>query len=119
MKKASKIIATLLLFLVAIPFSLGYATTLLWNHILIPACGFSAITLLQGVGIFVLGQLLSGGFVLGCFFVAGSIHHIIGHHGGKMGRHWHNMTDEERREFFERRAKFGFRHSQAPGNGAE
>lgn len=117
MKKFVKTLVVIFLFFVAIPLAAGFATTLLWNNILTSACGFSAIGIWQGVGIFMLGQILSAGFVLGGFFTVGSIHHIMGHRGGKFGRHWHNMTDEERRAFIERRAKFGFRHHHNQSNG--
>ncbi|WP_301754516.1 hypothetical protein [uncultured Muribaculum sp.] len=111
MKKTVKILATILMFLVVIPMIAGYATTALWNNILTFACGFSSIGLWQGIGIFVLGQILSGGFILGCFFTIGSIHHAIGHSRGDLRHNWHNMTVDQRKEFIERRARFGFRHN--------
>ncbi len=111
MKKIVKATAAILMFFVAIPLLAGLATTGLWNSILTTACGFSSIGLWQGVGLFILGQILSGGFILGCFFVGGSIHHMIGHRNGDLRHHWHNMTDEERKAFIERRTKFGFRHN--------
>ena len=120
MKKIVKILATILVFFVAIPLLVGFATTALWNNILTSACGFSIINLWQGVGIFILGQMLSGGFIFGCCFAVGSIHHILGHPRGELKHHWHNMTDEERKAFIERRASFGFRHNhQKDGNVSE
>lgn len=119
MKKIVKVIATILMFLVAIPLLAGFATMTLWNNILSAACGFSIIDLWQGVGIFILGQLLSAGFILGCFFAVGSIHHFMGHPRGELRHHWHNMTEEERREFLERRATFGFRHNHQNNGDAE
>lgn len=118
MKKIFKISSTLILFLAVIPLLAGWVTTLLWNSILTAACGFAEIGLWQGVGIFILGQILSVGFVIGSFFVFGSLHRITSHHGGEIGRHWHNMTEEERREFIERRAKFGFHHHHQPSGDA-
>ncbi len=111
MKRIVKKLAALLTFPVAIPLLAGLATKALWNSILIPACGFSAIGLWQGVGIFILCQILSGGFFFGCFFIAASIHHVAEHPRGGVGHHWHNMTDEERREFIKRRAGFDFRNN--------
>lgn len=119
MKKIIKVIATILVFLVAIPLLVGFATMILWNNILTTACGFSIINLWQGVGIFILGQLLSGGFILGCFFAVGCIHRINVPHRGGLRHHWHNMTEEERREFIERRASFGFRHNHQNNGDAE
>ncbi len=43
MKKIVKILATILVFFVAIPLLVGFATTALWNNILTSACGFSII----------------------------------------------------------------------------
>lgn len=120
MKKIVQILATMLVFFVAIPLLAGCATTTLWNNILTSACGFSIINLWQGVGIFLLGQILSGGFILGCFFAVGCIRHIMGRPRGELKHHWHNMTDEERKAFIERRAKFGFRHNhQKDGDATE
>lgn len=120
MKRILKVLATILMFFVAVPLLAGFATTTLWNNILTSACGFNVINIWQGVGIFILGQILSGGFVLGGFFAVGSLHHAIGHSGGKLKHHWHNMTDEERKAFIDRRATFGFRHRhQKDGDAAE
>lgn len=119
MKKIAKAIASLILFFVAIPLLAGVATTALWNNILTSACGFAAIGVWQGVGMFILGQILSGGFVLGCFFAFGSIHHIAGHPGRGLKRHWHDMTEEQRREFIEQRARFGFHHHNRKADDGE
>lgn len=47
------------------------------------------------------------------FFAGGGIH-AIGHKHGEWKNHWHNMTDEQRREFIKRRRceHFGFRNRQ-------
>ncbi len=123
MKKIVKILATILVFFVAFPLLAGFVTTILWNNILTAVCGFSVINLWQSVGIFILGQILSGGFILGCFFVMGSIHHAMGHTRGGLKHHWHNMTEEERKVFIERRTTFGFNHfhhnHQKDGDAAE
>lgn len=120
MKKIVKFIATILLFFIAVPLLAGFVIMMLWNNILTSACAFSALSIWQGIGIFILGQILSGGFVLGCFLAMGSLHHIVGHRREPMGRHWHNMTDEERCAFIERRMKSGFRHHHHDeGDGAE
>lgn len=120
MKKAAKILLTLIAFLIFIPGLAGQAIVFLWNSIIVPACGFTAIGFFQGVGLFVLGQILTGGIVLGLFMLGGSIH-ALQHHHGKWKDHWHNMTDEQRREFIaRRRAHFGFyKQNHTEGNAAE
>lgn len=89
---------------VIIPALAGAAIMLLWNALLPSIFGVMAINFLQGVGLFVLGQLLSCGFGFGLIFLAMMSH---GHSGSKRHRmwhdHWHKMTDEQRREFFNRR----------------
>ena len=116
MKRTFKIFVTLLV-LVAVPVLAGLGIMALWNGIVTTICGFSAITFLQGVGLFFLGQLLSGGFIILLFLGVGSLHAIC-HNHGEWRDHWHKMSDEERREFIQRRREmFGFRNR--PGNGEE
>lgn len=110
MNKVMKHISIILLFLVVVPSLAGLAVTLLWNGIVTVACGFAPIGFWQGAGLFVLGQILTGGFILGLFLLGGSIHAAGRRHAGDWHAHWHNMTDEQRREFIERRREyFGFR----------
>lgn len=113
MKKAIKAIVVLLLFIVVFPALAGMAVMALWNSIIPAVCGYSAITFTQGAGLFFLGQILSGGILLALFLVGGGIH-ALGHHHGEWKGHWHNMTDEQRREFINRRRRehFGFHNSQ-------
>lgn len=119
MKKLIKTIITLVAFFAVIPAIASLAITALWNSTLVAACGFMEIGFWHGVGMFLLGQILSGGFVLALFLVGGSIHKICHHdadwHGG-----WHKMTDEQRREFIERRRKehLGFRNRKLADNNA-
>ncbi|MDE5788683.1 MAG: hypothetical protein K2H79_09140 [Bacteroidaceae bacterium] len=110
MKKTVKTFFALLVVLGVVPAVAGWGITALWNGILSAACGFAAIGFWQGVGLFLLGQLLSGGFLLGLFLIGGCIR-AIGHPRADWRGHWHNMTDEQRREFIERRHRehFGFR----------
>ena len=116
MKRTFKIFATLLV-LIAIPALAGLGIMALWNGIVTTICGFKAITFLQGVGLFFLGQLLSSGFIILLFLGVGSLHAIY-HNHGDWRDHWHKMSDEERREFIQRRREmFGFRNR--PGNGEE
>ncbi len=113
MKKAIKASSIAILFLAVIPALAGTAIMTLWNGIVAATCGFATIGFWQGVGLFFLGQILTGGFVLGLFMTGGAIHAAIRRHDG-WGHHWHDMTDEQRREFIKRRRKehFGF-HNRA------
>lgn len=113
MKNVLKAIVLLLLFLIVFPSLAGAAVMALWNSLVPAICGFATITFLQGVGLFFLGQFLTGGFLLALFIIGGGIH-AIGHKHGEWNNHWHNMTDEQRSEFINRRRRehFGFRNRQ-------
>lgn len=103
MKKLLKTLSLIILLVIIVPAGAGYGIMLLWNWLLPAILGCSVINLWQGVGMFLLGQLLSAGFVLGAFIIGGSLH-AVGHrhkHG-----HWQKMTKEERRDFFERRRQW-------------
>ena len=116
MKRTFKIFATLLV-LIAIPALAGLGIMALWNGVVTTICGFTYITFFQSVGLFLLGQILSSGFIIPLFLGFGSLH-AIRHHRGDWRDHWHKMSDEERREFIQRRREmFGFRNR--PGNGEE
>ena len=110
MKKLMKIFAIVTVFLFIIPAIAGIVVTLLWNSVVTVSCGFSMISFWQGIGFFLLGQLMSAGFVLALFFCGCCLHHVMSrHHHDNWRNHWHNMTDEERREFIlRRREHFGF-----------
>lgn len=108
MKKVTKIIMMLIAVMI-IPALAGLGIMALWNGIITSICGFAAISFWQGVGLFILGQLLSGGFLIMLFVLMGGIH-SISHNHGDWHNHWHGMTDEQRREFIlRRREHFGFR----------
>lgn len=116
MKKTIKTLSVIFLFAAVIPALAGLAIMTIWNGVAITACGFAAISFWQAVGLFILGQILSGGFILALFLVGGGIHAASGRKG-KLRNHWHNMTDEQRRDFIaRRRAHFGF---YKPSNGKE
>ena len=116
MKKTVKTFAILIV-LLAIPAIAGIGIMALWNSIVTAACGFTAITFCQAVGLFLLGQLLGSGFVIPLFLGFGSLH-ALRHHSGDWRDHWHKMSEEERREFIQRRREmFGFRNR--PGNGED
>lgn len=120
MKKTIKLTLFVLTFLVIIPALAGLVITSLWNGIITGVCGFSTITFLQGIGLFILGMFLSvGGLYLG-MFIMGIGMHTMGHHHRGFRRHWHNMTDEQRRDFINRRREFfGTRFPQHPGENVE
>lgn len=119
MKTAVKTIVILFLFLVLFPTLAGLAVTALWNGIMPAVCGFAVITFWQGVGMFALGQILTGGVLIAIFLCLGGLH-AISHHRGEWHSHWHNMTPEQRREFIERRRRehFGFTNRTNPGKDA-
>lgn len=120
MKKTIKLALFVLIFLVIIPILAGLVITSLWNGIITSVCGFAAITILQAIGIFVLGMVLSvGGFYLG-MFIMGAGMHAMGHRHEGMHSHWHNMTDEQRRDFINRRREFfGTHNRQHTGENAK
>lgn len=104
MKKAFKTSFILLLFLIILPALAGLAVTALWNGIIPAVCGFAAITFWQGTGLFIMGQILTGGVLLALVLIGSGIH-VIGHHHDGWQKHWHSMSDEQRREFIERRRR--------------
>lgn len=115
MKKIFKSVVTLMVFIAVIPSLAGVAITYLWNSILVTVCGFAVIGFWQGVGLFLLGQIMTGGFIIAPFLIGGSLHKIF-HHDGDWHSHWHSLTKEQKREFIERRRMehFGFRNHKTP-----
>ena len=108
--KTVKTLLTVIALLTIIPALSSLAITSLWNAILIPACGFAPLGFLQGAGLFILGQILSGGFLILVFLTGGTIHHFVNHANGDWHSHWQSMSDEQRREFIERRRREHFGH---------
>ena len=119
MKKIIKSLATLTMFIAVIPSLAGMAITYLWNSIIVTTCGFTAIGFWQGVGLFMLGQIMTGGFVIALFLVGGCMHKIF-HHDEDWHSHWHSMTKDQQRRFIERRRKehIGFRNHKTPDTDA-
>lgn len=103
MKKTIKALAILAAWIAIVPAGAGYGIMWLWNHLLPAICGFSAISFIQGVGLFFLGQLLSSGFIVG-IFLAGGLGHATRHY--RHHNRWHEMTAEERNEFIEQRRRW-------------
>lgn len=104
MKKVFKCICALVVFL-SIPAVAGLGIMSLWNEIVPTTCGFAEIDFWQSVGLFLIGQLLSGGSLITLFLIIGAFHAILHHHSDDWGSHWHNMTREQKLEFMERRRK--------------
>lgn len=115
MKKTVKTIFLILLIAAIIPALASLAITALWNSVLTAACGFAAISFWQGIGLFLLGQILSGGFIIAIFAIGGGLHRIFHDHDHDWHSHWHNMSAQQRREFIERRRSehFRFRNQSA------
>ena len=109
MKKVIKIFLMLIL-LAGVPALAALGIEALWNGIVVPVCGFSVIGFGEGLGLFFLGQLLSGGFLFALFLLFGGLHSIV-HHRHDWHNRWHNMTDEQRREFILRRRELFGSHS--------
>lgn len=107
-----------------VPAVAGGAVLLLWNQLVPSLTGFAAIGFWQALGLFLLGQLLSGGFIFGLFLLAFGLHAIFHKHNHAAMEKWKHMTDEQRREIFLRRmSRFGQRHfmnqpTEGDGNGA-
>lgn len=117
MKKTIKALAILAAWIAIVPAGAGYGIMWLWNNLLPAICGFTAISFLQGVGLFFLGQLLSAGFMVGLFLLGGSLHASF-HHSHH--NHWHEMSEEQRREFIEQRRRwFEMRHHDKSRAGNE
>lgn len=117
MKKTFKIIALLILWAAVIPGVAAVAIMFLWNWLMPGIAGVATIDFLQACGLFLLGQMITGGFLIGCAMLGGILHLLHSHpHGLHRHDHWHSMTDEQRREFFEqRRAWFRMTHPERPG----
>ncbi|MBD5234605.1 MAG: hypothetical protein HDS65_10590 [Bacteroidales bacterium] len=84
----------------------------LWNGFVPEICGFSTITYWQAVGLLALGQLLSGGIIMVLFVFFGSLHALV-HPHKDWRNHWHNMSEEERQEFINRRRELWGFHREA------
>ena len=82
---------------------------LLWNWLMPAIFGLTAISFWQAMGLFALARILFGNFG---FFERAKMHERI-HHGvggNPIHKKWMRMSDEQRREFIEKRRKFGFGH---------
>lgn len=84
--------------------AISVVVMLLWNFLIPSIFGLTTISFWQALGLFVLARILFGGFKPGRGRMWG--------HGGENPIHkkWRNMTPEQRKEFVNKRRKFGFGH---------
>lgn len=80
--------------------AISFVVFLLWNWLMPTIFGLVAISYWQALGLFLLARILLGGFGLG--------HRKFGHKDNPIHRKWAQMTDEQKKEFVERRHHFGF-----------
>jgi hypothetical protein len=99
MKKNWHITWHLLLGLAAVA-GFGAAVLLLWNVLIPTIFGLAAINFWQALGLLALCRILFGGFGHGRHVGRG------GFYRNHIHEKWHNMSDEERREFLKNR-RFG------------
>ena len=85
---------------------------LLWNWLIPSIFGLTAINFWQALGLFAFTRILFGsfGFFPKARMMREKMHH--NHHvgGNPYLKKWMKMSDEQRREFIEKRRKFGFGH---------
>lgn len=82
--------------------ALGSVVMLLWNLLIPGIFGLTAINFWQALGLFLLARILFGGF-------RGGLKHMGMHHReNPIHKKWMKMTPEQRKEFINRRKKFGF-----------
>jgi hypothetical protein len=85
----------------------GAIVMLLWNWLMPSIFGLAVINFWQAAGLLILARILLGGF-------GGGRHGMMG--GGMHDRNnpshekWMKMTPEQRREFINKRRRFGFGH---------
>ena len=84
----------------------GSIIMLLWNWFMPTIFDLTTISFWQALGLFALARILFGGFG------PGSMHKHMHHatDGNPIHKKWMRMSPEQRREFIEKRRKFGFGH---------
>lgn len=98
----------LLFWAVVIPALASVIIMCVWNALVPATFGLTAIGFWQAAVLFVLCQLLSGGFVIGLILLFMGVHGIYHRHNRAAHGRWMQMTDEQRREAFRQRmARFG------------
>lgn len=90
---------------------------LLWNLLIPGIFGLAMINFWQALGLFILSRILFGSFGAGRMMMAHGMHHGRGHN--PLHDKWMKMSDEERREFIDKRRKFGFGGPSGKGGFSE
>ena len=83
---------------------------LLWNWLMPAIFGLTAINFWQALGLFALTRILFSSFRV---FEKARMMHTRMHHdacGNPIHKKWMTMSAEQRKEFIEKRRKFGFGH---------
>ena len=82
---------------------------LLWNWLMPAIFGIATISFWQALGLFILARIFFGSFG---FFEKARMHGLIHQdlEGNPIHKKWMRMSAEERKEFIEKRRKFGFGH---------
>jgi hypothetical protein len=88
-----------------------WCSALLWNWLLLPIFGLTSINYLQAVGLFVLARILFSG--VGCGFADNGHRRGSSHQDNPFREKWLNMSDEERKDFWENH--HGLFHGRSPG----
>lgn len=88
--------------LVAVPGACAVVIMLLWNWLMPAIFALTTITFWQALGLFVLSRILFGrlGFGRNGMMMRGRENHFR--------EKWMKMTPEQRKEFIDKRRKFGF-----------
>ncbi|MDR2084197.1 MAG: hypothetical protein LBP67_04305 [Bacteroidales bacterium] len=81
---------------------------LLWNWLMPSIFGLITINFWQALGIFILARILFSSFGGGKMHMGKMMGH--NHHFNPIHEKWAKMTPEQRKEFIEKRRKFGFGH---------
>jgi hypothetical protein len=81
---------------------------LLWNWLMPALFGLITINFWQALGLFVLAKILFGGWGLNKEDIMRHAMHHHHLHGNPIHKEWMKMTPEQRKEFIDKRRKFGF-----------
>ena len=98
----------MVLFWIAGLAALSAIVMVLWNLLIPSIFGLVAINFWQALGLFVLARILFGGFGFGRRGHKRDRMHDKMQGMNLIHEKWKHMTDEERKEFIEKRRKFGF-----------
>ena len=82
--------------------ALSAIVMLLWNLLIPEIFGLTVINFWQAAGLFILAKILFGGFGRRGMMMHGK------HRENPIHAKWNKMTAEQRKEFIEKRRKFGF-----------